>query len=343
MSYTQAFELINNGDASSAFRLNSVSLSSPATDEIQIEVEAFGLNYADVMARRGLYRECPPLPTVIGYEVVGKVIKSGSQENEHLIGERVVAFTRFGGYSQIVNTKVLAIAVIDQMDVGEALSLATQYVTAFYMSNYITNVHKGERVLVHAAAGGVGTALVQLLKGKGAIVFAKTGSNEKIPYLKNLDVDTIINYNTQDYEKQISEELKNERLDVVFNPVAGSTFKKDLRLLGAGGRLILFGGSERSGKKWGIFSTLNFIRKMGLLLPIGLMMRSKSVIGVNMLKVADYKPLVLNECLKNVVTLAQSGKIQPKVGAKYTSNELHKAHDHLESGKSVGKVYVVWK
>ncbi|MGM0478704.1 MAG: quinone oxidoreductase family protein [Bacteroidota bacterium] len=342
MMKTTAIQLVKNGTSDQAFRESEITLPELEDDEVQIEVESFGLNYADVMARNGLYREAPPIPCVLGYEVVGKVITVGKEAPDELKEKRVVAFTRFGGYAKHVNTKYIAVAEIGDYDSGKALCLATQYVTAFYMSHVATTVQKGDRVLIHAAAGGVGTALIQLLKGRGATIFAKTGSDSKKPYLEDLGVDHIINYNKHDYSDQIQYYLKRERLDISFNPVAGATFKKDWRLLGNGGSLVLFGGSERSGKKWGILSTLNFVRKMGIIIPITLMMRSKSIVGINMLKVGDYKPFTMEFCLKSVVEKALNNEINPKVGASYTADKIAEAHAFLESGKSTGKVVVEW-
>ncbi len=339
---TTAIQLVRNGDAHQAFEENEITLPSLEEDEVRIEVESFGLNYADVMARNGLYREAPPMPCVIGYEVVGKVVETGDDSPKELVGKRVVAFTRFGGYSKHVNAKHFGVAEIGDYDGGKALCLATQYVTAFYMSHVATTVQKGDKILVHAAAGGVGTALIQLLKNKGVFIFAKTGSDSKKEYLEEMGVDHIINYNKHDYAEQIQHILKSERIDISFNPVAGSTFKKDWKLLGNGGKLLLFGGSERSGKKWGILSTLNFVRKMGIVIPITLMMRSKSVIGINMLKIGDHKPFTMEFCLKSVVEKALKNEIQPKVGASYSADKIADAHAFLESGKSTGKVIVNW-
>jgi NADPH2:quinone reductase len=340
---TTAIHLVKNGDAHHAFEEREITLPALAADEVQIEVESFGLNYADVMARNGLYREAPPLPCVIGYEVVGKIIATGKDAPDEMKGKRVVAFTRFGGYSKHVNTKYFATAEIGDYDSGKALCLATQYVTAFYMSHVATTVQKGDRILIHAAAGGVGTALIQLLKNKGVTIFAKTGSDNKKSYLEGQGVDHIVNYNQTNYAQEIQQLLKKQRLDISFNPVAGSTFKKDWKLLGNGGSLVLFGGSERSGKNWGILSTLNFVRKMGIVIPITLMMRSKSIIGVNMLKVADHKPFTMEFCLKSVVTKALNNEIDPQVGATYSSDKIAEAHTFLESGKSTGKVVVNWE
>jgi NADPH:quinone reductase-like Zn-dependent oxidoreductase len=136
--------------------------------------------------------------------------------------------------------------------------------------------------------------------------------------------------------------LKENHLDVSFNPVAGATFKKDFKLLGASGKLILFGGSERSGKNWGIFSTLNFVFKMGFMLPIVLMMTSKGVIGVNMLKLGDHKPATLAKCLQEVIKLFHQGLLQPIEGTSFKASEIALAHGKLESGTSIGKISIDW-
>lgn len=342
MKQTEAFFLIKKGSAESAFELRSLSLPELKNDQVLIEVEAFGLNYADVMARLGLYREAPPMPCVIGYEVVGIITEVGVSGNKELVGKRVVAFCRFGGYAKHVITENYAVSVIDNMDAGVALSLATQFVTAHYMVSRSANVQAGERILVHAAAGGVGTALIQLCKLKGANVIAKVSSKEKERLVSDLGADQVVNYKTGAYEEQILTRLGSERLDVSFNPVAGATFKKDWALLGTGGRMVLFGGSELSNGKWGLLSTLNFVRKMGFIVPIGLMMRSKSILGINMLKVADFKPKVLAQCLNEVVQMVQQGQIHPVVGGVYKQGELKMAHRLLEEGKTVGKLIIVW-
>lgn len=342
MKQTEAFHLIKKGIAESAFELRSLSLPELKDDQVLIDVEAFGLNYADVMARLGLYREAPPMPCVIGYEVVGRISEVGDRGNKELIGKRVVGFCRFGGYSKHVITENYAVSIIDEMEAGIALSLATQFVTAYYMVNRSANVQAGECVLIHAAAGGVGTALIQLCKLKGAHVIAKVSSGEKEKLVMELGADEVINYKKEAYEKQVSTRLGSERLDVSFNPVAGATFKKDLALLGTGGRMVLFGGSELSNGKWGLLSTLNFVRKMGFVVPIGLMMRSKSIIGINMLKIADFKPQVLTHCLNEVVQMVKQGQLHPVVGGVYKHNELKTAHRLLEEGKTVGKLIIEW-
>ncbi len=339
---TEAIFLIRKGDAEQAFERRNTELRSLKDQEVRIESEAFGLNYADVMARRGLYREAPPMPCVIGYELVGKVVEVGPSVDAELLGQRVVAFCRFGGYGKHVITWDYAVVPIGDMKAEEAMVLCTQAVTAYYMAEYLTPVHAGEKVLIHAAAGGVGTVLIQLAKRKGAEVFAKIGDESKASLVRELGADHVINYRKSDYADQVSDLLKGDRLDISFNPVAGSTYKSDLKLLGSGGRLVLFGGSELGRAKWGIFSTLNFARKMGMLIPIGLMMRSKNILGVNMLKIADNRPMVLQKCLMDVIEHYRQGVIKPQVGGVYAVEDIAKAHDAMESGRTTGKLTVKW-
>ena len=339
----KAVFLVNKGDAKKAFEIRETGQPQiKADDDVLVKVEAFGLNYADVMARNGLYREAPPMPSIIGYEVVGTVEAIGKSVDPSLLGKRVVGFTRFGGYAEYAITKSFGCVVVDDMPAGKALCIGTQYVTAYYMSHVATNLFEGDKVMIHSGAGGVGTALIQLCKLKGCTVFANAGSQEKLDYIKQQGADYAINYRTEDYQTEIKKVLGKDRLDCTFNPIAGSTFKKDFALIGSGGKVILFGGAERSGKKWGILSTLNFVRKMGIIIPIGLMMRSKSVVGVNMLKIGDNKPKLLSKCLIEVTQLIKDGKLNPHVGGEFNVSDIAEAHAMLENRKSIGKIIVKW-
>lgn len=339
---TEGFHLIKNADAERAFELRPFDIDAPKLQEVLIEVEAFGLNYADVMARRGLYQDAPPKPCVLGYEVVGKVIQCGPDANQELLGKRVAAFCRFGGYARHVLSNDYGVVPVGDENATELLALCTQGVTAYYMAEYLTPIHAIDTVLIHAAAGGVGSILIQLAKLKGAKVIAKVGREEKEALAKELGADHVVNYTKSDYIAQISDQLKGDKIDISFNPVSGSTYKKDMAILRSGGRMVLFGGSELSNGKWGIFSKLNFVRKMGFILPIGLMMGSKNILGVNMLKIADNKPKAMEYCLREILRLHSEGKIKPQIGGEYSSDQLAEAHAALESGKTTGKLGISW-
>lgn len=341
---TKAIVLVKHGNASEAFQERLITLPELNDNEVRIEVEAFGLNYADVLARNGMYKEAPPMPCVVGYEVVGKICAVGKSVDQSFLHKRVLAFCRFGGYAKHVNTLDTAIVCIEEHeDAAHLLALCTQAVTAYYMTDYLAPIHKGDQVLIHAAAGGVGSFLIQLAKRKGAIVYAKIGDDSKIDMVKSLGTDFVINYKKTAYEETLKSLLKTDRLAASYNAFAGSTFKKDVALLGSGGKLFLFGGAEIIGTRFGIFSTLNFLRKMGFILPIGLMMRSKSILGVNMLKIADNRPDSLTECLAAVIDLYRKNELKTHVGGRFSVKEIAQAHTLLQAGKTTGKLSVFWE
>ncbi|XOV66012.1 MAG: zinc-binding alcohol dehydrogenase family protein [Fluviicola sp.] len=337
---TEGYFLSKKGSAEQAFELKSFELQPLQSNEVLVEVEAFGLNYADVMARHGLYRAAPPMPCILGYESVGKVVEVGANVDQQLVGKRVMAFCRFGAYAKHVVTMEYAVVPVSDEDEVELLALCTQGVTAYYMAEYLAPVREHDTVLIHAAAGGVGTLLIQMAKRRGATVIAKVGGQEKEALVKQLGADHVVNYRNSDYAEQVKTFLGGKMLDASFNPAGGSTFKKDMALLGAGGRMFVFGGSELSGAKWGILSALSFVFKMGRIIPVMLMSKSKSVLGVNMLEIADSKPEVMQHCLKEVVKLYQSGALKPQSGGVFPEDQLAKAHALLESGKSTGKIGV---
>jgi NADPH:quinone reductase-like Zn-dependent oxidoreductase len=339
---TEAFVLCKFGPSAQAFERKIVQLPELASDEVLIESEAFGLNYADVMARHGMYKEAPPLPCVLGYELVGIVTQVGENCSPDLLGKRVLAFSRFGGYAKHVQTKAHAIVEVGDLSAEIAMSLSTQGVTAYYMSDYVSPIRKNEHVLIHAAAGGVGSLLIQLAKRKGAIVYAKIGSEDKRELAIKLGADHVINYKSTAYEIELKKLLGTNHLSASFNPVAGDTIKKDMRLLGSNGRLYLFGGSQMVGGKYGILSKLKFVWDMGFVLPIGLMMQSKSIQGVNMLKIADSYPEIISTCLQEMLELYRRNEITTHVGGVFNDNQLIEAHNLLESGKSMGKITVRW-
>ena len=196
----KAYHIVKFGKPEKAFELRDVQLPPITADDVLVEVEAFGINFADVMARLGLYQDCPPLPAVVGYESVGRVKQKGKNVDNVEVGDRIIAFTRFGSYSQEVVTSKDAIAKItDDYPVGKALALATQYCTAFYAAHVVTNVMPGDKVLIQAAAGGVGTALTQLCKRKDCIIYGTAGSDVKLDYIKENGVTHPINYRKIDF------------------------------------------------------------------------------------------------------------------------------------------------
>jgi len=329
------------GDSNSSFKLESVKLHEIKDDEVLVEVEAFGINYADIMARTGLYGEAPELPFIPGYEVVGKVTKTTKSLN-YLIGKRVAAFTRFGGYAThaIVNSNAL-VEIEDNVPTEDALALTTQYVTAYYATNYCQPVREKETVLVQASAGGVGIAINQFCQLVGAKTIGLCSTREKQEFCLSQGYSQVINYTDNDYVEQIKAFAPNG-LDACFNSLAGKSFKKELKLLNHSGRILLYGGASRSGMKGGMLATLKMVWEMGIIIPIGFMMGSKSLIGINMLKVADFKPEIIKHCLSEVFKLYNKNLLNPVIKHSFKHTELSKAHEIIENRNSIGKVVCYW-
>ncbi|MCO5276294.1 MAG: zinc-binding dehydrogenase [Flavobacteriales bacterium] len=338
----QAWQLTAHGSPDQVLRLCELPDPAPKPGQVLIRSEGFGLNFADVMAVKGLYRDAPPPPCVIGYEVVGRVERCGDAAPVGLEGKRVLAFTRFGGYAELACTDHrAAVPIPDDLDLGTALAMATQGATAWHMAMAAAPVQQGDRVLVHSAAGGVGQLLLQIALHQGCEVFAVAGGAEKMAYLKQLGVQHAIARGTADYAEQVAGLLASGKLDISYNAVGGTTFKKDMALLGTGGRLVLFGGAERG--KGGAFGDLRFAWNMGLVVPIFLMMRSKSLIGVNMLRLGDHKPQLVADAMHGALSAFSAGWLKPRVHPLFTADQLPQALELLGSGKSIGKVGVRWK
>lgn len=338
----QAAVLIKHGNPDKAFELREINKPEPKEGEVRIKVDAFGLNYADVMARKGLYQDAPALPSVLGYDVVGHVDKLGPGCDQSLLGKRVVALTRFGGYAEYaVANQLVCHPINNEIDNASATALATQYSTAYYASCMATTIQEGDHVLIHAAAGGVGLALIQLAKLKNCVIYATASSDMKIKMLEELGVNYCMNSDETDFVEEIQKIRGEEGLDLIYDSIGGLSVKKGYRLLNAGGRIICYGGAKRS-EGSGFFNDLRLAVGFGLYSPIGLMMNSKSLIGVNMLRIADYKPELINIAMKNVIDMVNHKTIEIPVGRSFPISELSEAHNLLESRESVGKLAIEW-
>ena len=330
------------GTASDAFEIREIDRPTPGPDQVLIKVEAFGIDFADVMARLGLYQGAPPLPALLGYDVVGYVEECGA-EVEHLeIGDRVTALTRFGGYAEYaVAGKSVSHQVPEDLAPGAAVALSTQYCTAYFLSLVMANLQENDKVLIHAAAGGVGTALVQMALHRKCIVFGTCGSKEKISYLEENGVHHPINYRQVDFVDAIQEIIGTQGLDAIFDPVGGKSIKKGFRLLGAGGRIMSFGVSSMNQTK-NIFGKLRVLAQFGIYHPLQFLSASKGMIGVNMLKIADDNPGKIAQVMQSVIQMTEDGILRPFVGGTFSIDQLAEAHAFIESRKSMGKVVVKW-
>lgn len=334
--------IVKHGNADDAFEVRETPKPVPKPGEVLVKVEGFGLNFADVMARKGMYEDAPPIPSLIGYDVVGRVERVGSNVTNVVEGDRVTALTRFGGYAEFALTDCRAVAKIsDQITIPEATALTTQYCTAYYCAAEVVNLFEGDKVLIHSAAGGVGTALMQYAKHKKCEIFATTGSSSKVDMLKKLGAAHVMDTSKVEFDDYIDEVTKGDGVDVIFDAVGADFMKRGIASLASGGRIVCYGAAQMTDAT-NIFLKIGKAIQFGIYHPAQFMMNSKSLIGVNMLKIADNKPYVLQRCLENVVRLVEDGVFKPQDGKVFKAEDIADAHKFLESRKSTGKVACEW-
>ncbi len=333
--------LVKNGTPSESFELRELSLPELMPGQVRIKVTAFGLNYADVMARQGIYRECPPLPCVIGYDVEGVIDAVAEDVLTYKVGEQVFALTRFGGYAQYVTTGVEGVGRLPEgSETGVGCALATQYVTAVHAAVHCQTLMPGEKVLIHAAAGGLGTALIQIALWKGCIVIGVAGGRDKMEYLKSLGVQHPVNHHEVSYLDYVRDHFEG-RVDVVFDNIGGRSFKSGKSILARGGRIVTLGAASLSGKG-GKLSLVRLGIGFGFFSPISYLTKSQNLIGVNMLKIADHRPDIIAHVFQQTQELYKAGVLKPHVGKIYDYKQIGEAQAYMEDRKSIGKIVVRW-
>lgn len=310
---------------------------TPAAGEARVRVAFAGVNFADAMARMGLYLDAPPLPAVVGYEVSGTVDAVGPGVTAVKVGDRVLALTRFGGYSDVVCVPELQLAKIpDGLSFEKAAAIPVTYLTAWLMLIWHGNVRAGQKVLVHAVAGGVGQAAVQICKWKGAEVIG-TASASKHERLKKEGVAHCIDYTKDNFETEVSRITGGKGVDLVLDAVGGKSFMKSYRSLAPLGKLMLFGASSlATGEKRSIITAVSTLMAMPKWKTIPLMNENRGVIGVNLGHLWDQAG-AMNTMLKEILDLVPA-TLDPVVDQSFPFDKAGDAHTYLQSRKSFGKV-----
>jgi NADPH:quinone reductase-like Zn-dependent oxidoreductase len=308
----------------------------PGPGQVTIEVRAAGVNFADTMARVGLYEDAPPLPAVVGYEVAGTITALGEGVDAARQGERVMAGTRFGGYSeQVVVAASDAIPLPDRLSFEQGAAIPVNYSTAWAGLLGYGSLRAGERVLIHAAAGGVGIAATQLAKAAGAEVHG-TASPAKHDRIRALGVDRAIDYRAKGWEQGLPS------YDLVMDAIGGASFRRSYDLLRAGGRLVAYGASsvhqdETRNLRKALPQALRMMRGFDL---IKQMQASKAIIGLNMLSLWDDRG-TLEPWITPLRAAMDDGTIEPVVHAAVPFADAPEAHRILGSRQNVGKVVLV--
>ena len=304
--------------------------------QVRIEVAAAGINFADVMARLGLYPDAPKTPCVVGYEVAGTVLELGegtsSPAHPISVGQRVFAGTQFGGYaSQVVAAAGDVVALPDALTFEQGAAVPVNYGTAWAGLIGYGNLQHGERVLIHSAGGGVGIAATQIAKRTGAEVYG-TASPGKHARIAELGVDHALDYTQPGWERGLP------KFDLIMDAIGGASFRRSYELLRPGGRLVAFGASAVvSGERRNLVTALRTVIRMPRFNIVKQMSESKAVIGLNMLSLWKDRG-TLEPWIEPMRQLLDDGTVKPVVAESFGFEDAGAAHTMITERRNVGKV-----
>ena len=314
---------------------------TPAPGEVIIRVRAAGLNFADILARQGLYPDSPPKPCVMGYEVSGVVEELGEAVNPDLLGKAVVALTRFNGQSELIAVKATQMfEKPDSLTFEQGAGIPVNYLTAYALLVVMGSLHPGESVLIQNAGGGVGLAALDIAKRIGAETFG-TASPSKHKFLKERGLDHPIDYRDKDWSPVLQELTDGRGVDLVIDPIGGGHWKKSYAALRHTGRLGMFGVSTASAT--GLVGKLKLLKvaiQTPWFHPFPLLNKNRGVFGLN-LGHMWHEPDKVAVWMRDILRGVDEEWIQPYVDRSFTFDEIGQAHTYLEERRNIGKVVLV--
>ncbi len=310
----------------------------PQKNEVRIHVQAIGINFADILARQGLYLDAPKAPCVVGYEVAGTVEAVGNKNLDALLGKRVFALTHFGGYSEKVILPATQLFLIpDSLDFFQAATLPVNYLTAYQLVKVMGGLQKEEAILIHNAGSGVGLATLAMAKKIGAKTFG-TASPGKHDRLRQFGLDHPINYTQNDWFKELMFLTKDQGVELILDPLGGKNWAQSYQALRCTGRLGMFGvSSTTESHLLGKLKFLKLLWDMPWFNPVKLMNQNRAVFGVNLGKMwhESEKIMIWMQAILQGVT---DGWIKPHVDKVFPMEQASDAHAYIEARKNFGKV-----
>lgn len=314
---------------------------APAKGEVLIRVKAAGLNFADILARQGLYPDGPKKPCVMGYEVSGIVEAAGESVDRSWVGNPVVAMTRFGGQAELVVAPLTQIFEKPaELSFEQGAAIPVNYLTAWALLVTMGGLQKAEAVLIHNAGGGVGLAALDIAKHIGAKTFG-TASAGKHEFLKQRGLDHAIDYRKQDWLPVLMELTNNRGVELIIDPLGGSSWKKSYRALRTTGRMGVFGMSTASDSGLrGKLRALKALSQTPKFHPLALMNRNRGVFGLNLGHMWGEGDKVAG-WTQEIVRGIHEGWIQPHVDCSFPFDQVAAAHRYIEARKNIGKVVLV--
>jgi NADPH:quinone reductase-like Zn-dependent oxidoreductase len=309
--------------------------------QVVVRVRAAGLNFADILARQGLYPDSPPKPCVMGYEVSGVVEQLGEGVNSDFANKSVVAMTRFGGQSELVAVKATQMfEKPESLTFEQAAAIPVNYLTAYALLVVMGSLHEGESVLIHNAGGGVGLAALDIAKKIGAETFG-TASPSKHKFLSERGLHHPIDYRGKDWQPVLQQLTNGRGVDLIIDPIGGKHWKKSYSALRHTGRLGMFGVSTASAT--GISGKVKLLKaalQTPWFHPFPLLNKNRGVFGLN-LGHMWHEPEKVAVWMRDILRGVAEGWVRPYVDRTFSFEETGEAHKYLEERKNIGKVVLV--
>lgn len=317
--------------APDVLKLQETAVPEIAPHQVLIRVQAISVNFADIKSRQGQYHGTVPGEAFTpGLDCAGEIAEIGSEVTRFRKGQRVMAFPKEGSYAEFVKAdEALTFPVPDELPIETAAASLTVGITAYNVIRKMAQLEPGETILIHAAAGGVGSTAIQLARhfGAGAII-GTAGSGEKTVMAKEFGADHAINYRTQDFAAIVNGLTDGRGADVILDTVGGENFERSMDCLAPFGRIISFGHANEGSVPGRVKTT-------------ELHSSCRSVIGYSTGTYRKHRPEFLHEAAEEITKLMLEGSLNIVISKRYPLAAAAKAHAHIESRKSFGKVLLI--
>lgn len=335
----KAYVLNKVGNAD-VLKLSTVDSPPLSNNQVRVKIHTIGLNYAEIQSRKGLYGWAPKRPYIPGMEAFGVIADTGQGVSDLEIGAKVIVVGQFGCYAEeVVVSASQILPAFEKFSPAENAAFAVQFITAWVALFEICRMRATDRVLIQAAAGGVGTAAVQLAKALGCEVFGTASQEKKLDHMHKLGVDHPINYQTQDFVKCIREKAAGQGVDVVLEVVGGEVFRKSLEVLNPFGRLVVIGFASLNLNKlnpWSWWQTWRDIPRV----KIDAMATASHVVGASHLGYLLQDTQRMMRVWDDLSRFTLEHGLKPVVGHEFKFEAMADAHRLMESRQSHGKIVV---
>ena len=294
-------------------------------DEVLVSIKSASVNYSDVLIRKGDYPYMPQFPAILGNEAAGIITETGSNIKHLKVGQRVIVFGKPSYATQVAVTEAGIIPIPDAVDFDEAAALPIIYLTAYHMLHTVRRVRAGETILVHAAAGGVGTALIQLAKLADIHLIGLTSDDKKAAIISKMGYEQVINYKTEDVVARVNQITENKGVDLIIDCVGGSRFDDNFKMLATLGHIIWYGIVDGQ-------PTTDFKKALGS--------KPHKCHSVSMFHLYGIlsQPALMMDSFKTLIGYLVKGQIKPVIHARLPLADAAKAHAILENKENIGKV-----